>query len=236
MKNKFNIKIFADGANLDEMIKQNENPIISGFTTNPTLLRKSGVKNYEEFAKEVLKHIKDKPISFEVFADDWREMKRQALKISEWQDNVYVKIPITNTKGESSYMLINNLANLGVKINVTAITTAVQVMESIIALNVVNHTPSIVSIFGGRIADTFRDPVETMKVAVASAMHNQEILWASPRELYNLKQAEECGVDIITMTNDLIKKLNLIGKNLDEYSLETVKLFYDDALKSGYTL
>ena len=233
----FNIKIFADGADLDQMIEQNENPLISGFTTNPTLLRKSGVTNYEQFAKDALRYIDEKPISFEVFADEWKEMERQSLKIASWGENVYVKIPITNTKGQSSCRLISNLTKQGIKINVTAIMTYEQVCDVSIVLQ--DYSPSIISVFGGRIADTLRNPENIMKMtkyAIRTYSNNQELLWASPREILNVLQAEQMGVDIITLTNDLIKKLTLIGKNLDEYSLETVQLFYNDALKSGYTL
>lgn len=230
------IEIYSDGASIEEMRIANDNPIISGMTTNPTLMKKAGIKNYEEFAKEVLSFVKEKPISFEVFADTFDEMKRQALKISSWSSNVFVKIPITNTKGESSENLIKELSELGVKLNVTAITAIQQVIMASNALG--NHTDSIISVFAGRIADTMVSPVPTMYLAkhIMKQYPNQKLLWASPREVLNVKEAEDCGCDIITMTSDLIKKLSLKNKDLNDYSLDTIKMFYNDAKESGFEL
>lgn len=230
-----NVKIYADGANKESMLAHYKNPLIKGFTTNPSILRKSGVENYEEFAKDILSVIKDKPISFEVIADEFDEMKRQALKIASWGNNVWVKIPITNTRGESSEMLIKDLNWLGIKINVTAITTYEQ------AEQVFNWLPYkrgvYISVFAGRIADTGVDYLSEMIDCVnITADSEVELIWASPRELYNVVQADLIGCDIITVTDDILKKLPLIGKDLREYSLETVKLFYSDAKKSGYIL
>ena len=230
------IKIFADGADLDEMLENNDNPAVSGLTTNPTLLRKAGVEDYEAFAKTVLSYINEKPVSFEVFADDLDEMERQARKIASWGDNVFVKIPITNTKGETTKKVIERLSEDGVKINVTAVMTLHQIATASNALW--DRVPGIISVFAGRIADTQVDPLPIMTSAVQyiRPFKNQELLWASPREILNLAQAERIGVHIITMTSDLIKKMSLRYKNLTEYSLDTVKMFYDDAKTSGYTL
>jgi transaldolase len=231
------IKIFCDGATLDALLEMNKNPKISGFTTNPTLMRKAGIKDYEAFAKEVLKHIADKPISFEVFADDFAEMHRQALAIAKWGENVYVKIPITNTKAESATPLVRELAHAGVKLNVTALCTLEQVRAASDALK--GGAPSVISVFAGRIADTGRDPIPLMQAAVAIATaydKNIELLWASPRELLNVIQAEQAGCHIITATPDLLKKLELIGRDLDEYSLDTVKMFHNDAQAAGFKL
>ncbi len=230
------IKIFADGANVKEMVDLYHSGIVRGFTTNPTLMRKDGVNNYEKFAKEVLAEIKDLPISFEVFSDDFESMEREARKISSWGKNVVVKIPITNSKGDSSVPLIEKLSNDGLALNVTAILPIEQV-ESVI--NVINEvTPIIISVFAGRVADTGRDPVPYMKKAVeiVKRKKNAELLWASSRELLNLFQAEECGCQIITITNDILKKLKMVGKDLEELSLDTVKMFYNDASNAGYKI
>ena len=229
-------KIFADGADLNEMIELNKDPSIEGFTTNPSLMRKAGVKNYEDFAKEVLSNIPDKPISFEVFADEFNEMERQAKIIAEWGNNVYVKIPIMNTKGEMSYELISRLSDMGIKQNITAILEFKQVEELYDHLN--KDTGNIISIFAGRIADTGIDPLDTMIKSVNLYKNHDtcEILWASPREVLNFYQAEEIGCHIITITKDIINKLSLKGKDLEKYSQETVKTFYNDACDSGFSL
>ena len=231
------IKIFADGASLPSMLESARDPRIAGFTTNPTLMRKAGIADYRAFAKEVLAAIKDKPISFEVFADDVPEMKRQAREIATWGDNVYVKIPVTNTKREPTTELVRELAGAGVKLNVTAICTLDQVREVAQALK--GGAPSVVSVFAGRIADTGRDPIPLMKEALSicrPAGKSIELLWASPRELLNIIQAAEIGCDIITVTPDLLKKLELVGKDLGEFSLDTVKMFHRDAADAGYEL
>jgi len=231
------IKIFADGASLPSMLEAARDPKIAGFTTNPTLMRKAGISDYRAFAKEVLAAIKDRPISFEVFADEFPEMKRQALEIATWGQNVYVKIPITNTKRASAAPLVKELAGAGVKLNVTAICTLDQVRETAQALK--GGAPSVVSVFAGRIADTGRDPVPLMKEALGicrAAGSGVELLWASPRELLNIIQAAEVGCDIITVTPDLLKKLELVGKDLAEFSLETVQMFYKDATAAGFKL
>ena len=233
---KLKIKLFADGANIDEILALYQNPKIMGFTTNPTLMRKAGISDYIGFAKDILDKIKDKPISFEVFADEFDEMERQAEIINSWAENVYVKIPITNTKSESSLELIKKLSHDGVKLNITAILTKEQVRGVHESLN--PDVPSIVSVFAGRIADTGVDPVPFMKdcAEILSSNKNAELLWASPRELLNIFQADECGSHIITATPDVLKKLELVGKDLQEYSLDTVKMFYDDASSAGYTI
>jgi transaldolase len=233
---ELNVKIFADGANKSEILRLYEDPQIKGFTTNPTLMRKAGISDYEAFAKDILTHIKDRPISFEVFSDDFADMERQALKIADWGPNVYVKIPVTNTKGEPSYDLVNRLANRKVQLNVTAILTMEQVREVSGALE--NHAASYVSVFAGRIADTGIDPVPMMaaSVAMCSCFDKQEIIWASPRELLNIFQANAIGCQVITVTPDVLKKLALVGKDLAEFSLDTVKMFRTDALSAGFTL
>ena len=231
------IKIFADGASVPSILAATKNPRIAGFTTNPTLMRKDGVSDYRAFAKEVLGHIKTQPISFEVFADEFAEMRRQALEIKTWGDNVYVKIPITNTRRESSIPLVKELASSGVKLNVTAICTIEQVSQAAKAL--AGGAPSVVSVFAGRIADTGRDPVPLMASALElcrAAGPGIELLWASPRELLNIIQAAEVGCDIITVTPDLLKKLELVGKDLADFSLETVQMFFRDAQAAGYVL
>jgi transaldolase len=231
------IKIFADGASVPSMLASAEDPRIRGFTTNPTLMRKAGVADYRAFAREVLDAITDKPISFEVFADDFSEMRRQALEITTWGQNVYVKIPITNTRSEPSTELIRELSHGGVKVNVTAICTLDQVRSTAVAL--AGGAPSVVSVFAGRIADTGVDPIPLMREArtlCRAAGTGIELLWASPREVLNVVQAIEAGSDIITLTDDLLKKLDLLGKGLDERSLETVRMFYGDARAAGYGL
>jgi transaldolase len=233
---KFRLKLFADGADLQEMIQEYKKGIVQGFTTNPTLMKKAGVKNYEEFAKSALKAIPDLPISFEVFSDDFAEMEREARKVAKWGNNVYIKIPITNTKKESSIPLIRKLSHDGLKINVTAILTYDQVKGTFDALS--PTIPAIISVFAGRIADTGVDPVPTMRQSsqLLRSKPNIELLWASSRELLNLFQAEQCGCQIITITPDILKKLPLVGKDLSDLSLDTVKMFYDDAHSSGYKI
>lgn len=228
------IKIFADGANVTEMKRVYKEGLVKGFTTNPTLMKKDGVKDYESFAKEVLSEIKDMPISFEVFSDDFGEMEKQARLIGSWGENVYIKIPVTNTKSENSYALIKKLSGDGLKLNITAILTVKQVEEVMEAVS--DKTKSIISVFAGRIADTGTDPVPYMKqsAGIVKRNKNAELLWASSRELLNIIQAEECGCDIVTVTNDIIKKLPMIGKDLTELSLDTVKMFYNDASSAGY--
>lgn len=229
-------KIFADGADKAGMLEMYRNPLIKGFTTNPTLMRKAGISNYESFALDILSVIKNRPISFEVFSDDFKEMYAQALKIASWGDNVYVKIPVTNTLGEPAYDLIHTLAKAGVKQNVTAIMTLDQVLNVTAALK--KGPSAYVSVFAGRIADTGRDPIGIMAESVEILRpHSQlELIWASPRELLNIFQCDDIGCHIITVTNDILKKLNTVGKDLKEFSLETVKMFRDDAVKAGFTL
>ncbi len=231
-----NVKIFADGADLKTMIQMNSLEHIKGLTTNPTLMRKAGVLEYKKFAKEVLSHITEKSISFEVFSDDFHEMERQALEISSWAKNVYVKIPITNTQAKTSYDLIKHLTNHGVKVNVTAIMTVKQVEMLVECLN--PAVPSYVSIFAGRIADTGVDPISTLKSSLNLIKENKnaEMIWASPRELLNVVQANDIGCHIITATNDILSKIKLIGYDLDQYSLDTVKMFYEDARASNYSI
>jgi transaldolase len=230
------IKLFADGADQAGMLEMYRNPLIQGFTTNPTLMRKAGVADYRAFARDVLAAIPDRPISFEVFADDEAGMERQAREIAGWGDNVYVKIPITNTGGTPTTALVYRLSASGVKVNVTAIMTLAQVRA--VAEAIGGGAPCYVSVFAGRIADTGRDPVPLMAEAVGilSRHPNAELLWASPRELLNVFQADAIGCHVITATNDILQKLRLVGKNLDDYSLETVKMFFDDARAAGYRL
>jgi len=231
------VKIFADGADLEGMIRLYRNPLIKGLTTNPTLMRKAGIQDYESFAKDALAFIKDKPISFEVFSDDFPEMKRQALKIRDWQQNVYVKIPITNSRGETSIPLIRELAEAQVQLNVTAILTLKQVREVGQALH--PDVPAVVSVFAGRIADTGTDPVPLMSASkvLLEELPKAELLWASVREVLNLIQADHCGCDIVTVPHDILNKaLKLVGTNLGALSLDTVKMFALDAEKAGFTL
>ena len=232
----FKIKIFADGADEETMFEMNNCDFIGGLTTNPTLMRNSGISNYPSFCKTILKKIIKKPISFEVFADDFKEMERQAKEISSWGDNVYVKIPITNTKQEKSIDLVSRLTSMNIKLNITALMTNEQVKDCVDAIK--PGVPCYISVFAGRIADTGIDPIPMMTEAleIMSINKSLELIWASPRELLNIIQANDIGCHVITVTNDIIKKLKLIGYNLDDYSLDTVKMFYDDAKKSGYTL
>jgi transaldolase len=233
---EFSIEIFADGADRAGMLEMYRNPLIKGFTTNPTLMRKAGVTDYRAFAKEILLDIKDRPISFEVFADQFDEMERQALEIASWGSNVVVKIPVTNTRGESSDKLVRRLAQAGVVLNVTALMTLSQVRTS--AAWLTGGPGGYISVFAGRIADTGRDPIRMMAESVKSlqAYPGVKLIWASPREVLNLFHAEMAGCHVITMTNDLLKKLSLIGKDLQEHSLDTVKMFYEDGKKAGYDL
>jgi transaldolase len=218
------------------MLEMYQNPLISGFTTNPTLMKIAGVSDYEAFAKDILTQIPDKPISFEVFSDEFDEMERQALDITSWGENVYVKIPITNTKGESSVPLVATLSGNGVKVNVTAMFTVEQVQSVIPGLS--KGPGSYVSVFAGRIADAGLDPLPIMRevLGLIKDYPGIELIWASPRELYNVVQADEIGCDIITATNSILKKLSSLGKDLNQFSLETVQMFYDDASEAGYTL
>ena len=230
------IKLFADGAEKNSMLEMYKDPKISGFTTNPTLMRKSGITDFEGFARDVLSTITSKPISFEVFSDDFPEMEKQARKIATWGKNVYVKIPITNTKRESSTPLVERLSKDGIKVNVTAMMTTVQVKEVLPAL--AKGPASYVSIFAGRIADAGVDPLPIMKEAVRmlKSYSHIELIWASPREIYNVVQAADIGCHIITVTNDILKKLPTIGKDLTDFSLDTVKMFHDDARAAGYKI
>ena len=234
--NELNVKIFADGANLPGMIELYKNPLIKGFTTNPTLMKQAGITDYQAFARQVLAAIPDRPISFEVLSDDFDEMERQALHIQGWGANVNVKIPITNTAGKPAYDLLRKLTRAGVKLNVTALMTLEQVRETAACL--VGGPASYVSVFAGRIADTGRDPVPLMAASVEAlrGLPQTELIWASPRELLNIFHAESVGCQVITVTHEVLKKTLLVGKDLDEYSLETVKMFYDDAQKAGFTL
>jgi len=233
---KFKIKIFADGADKKSILLLAKKSWVKGFTTNPTLMRKAGITNYQAFAKEILAKIKIKPISFEVFSDDFSEMERQAKLIASWGKNVYIKIPITNTKGKSSSALIKKLSKEGIKLNITAIFTLLQIKHILPALS--KKTPVIISVFAGRIADTGKDPMPLMKTAkkLLKKYPKAELLWASPRELLNIFQAEKTGCDIITVQPDILAKSALIGKNLKTFSLETVKMFYEDAKSVGYKL
>lgn len=230
------VKIFADGADKEGILNFYKNPLIKGFTTNPTLMRMVGIDNYEAFSKEILSLVPDRPFSLEVFADDFSEMERQALLISKWGENVYVKIPITNTKGESSVDLVNTLAAKGVKLNVTALMTLDQVR---VASESLKKAPAAyISVFAGRIADTGRDPVPMMQESlhIMEPYKNIELIWASPRELLNIFHANEIGCHIITVTHDILKKTGLVGKSLSDYSLDTVKMFFQDGSKAGYRL
>jgi transaldolase len=230
------VKLFADGADLAGMKEMASNPAIKGFTTNPTLMRKAGIADYKAFAMDVLKVIPDRPVSFEVFADDFGEMETQALEIASWGRNVNVKIPVMNTKREFAGALVERLSKAGVMVNVTALMTLDQVRKITERLDA--STPAIISVFAGRIADTGRDPVPLMREAVEimKSRPKSELIWASPRELLNVFQADAVGCHIITATNDILKKLSLVGKDLDQYSLETVEMFYKDARAAGYTI
>ena len=238
MKNftDLSIKIFADGANIYEMTTLYKNPMIKGFTTNPSLMRKAGIEDYRVFALEVLRAIPDRPVSFEVFADNLTDMLAQAKVIVSWGSNVNVKIPVTNTKGEFTGPIVKELSSAGVQLNITAVFTREQV--KIIAENLSYDTPAIVSVFAGRIADTGLDPIPIMSdcVEILKNYPKAELLWASPRELLNIFQADEVGCHIITATPDVIGKLKLLEKDLTEFSLETVLMFFDDAQEAGYTI
>jgi len=230
------IKIFADGANKAGMREMYDRSYIKGFTTNPTLMRQAGISDYRAFAHDILQVIPDRPISFEVFSDEFEEMERQAREIATWGEHVYVKIPVTNTRREPSYDLIRQLSQADIKLNVTALMTLDQVRH--VVASVVGGTPCCISIFAGRVADTGRDPVPMMAAAVEELRDapHAELIWASPRELLNIFQADAIGCHIITVTNDILKKLPLIGKDLSDFSLETVKMFYNDATQAGYQL
>ena len=229
-------KIFADGADLDGLLRLAAEPHISGFTTNPTLMHKAGISDYAAFAHEVLGHITDRPISFEVFTDDITEMRAQALEIASWGSNVYVKIPVTNTRGEWTDALVRELSQEGVQLNVTALMTVAQVDR--VAKALAGGAPSNISVFAGRVADTGRDPVPLMRDALAAAQQAEaaQLIWASPRELLNIIQADEIGCHIITVTHDILGKLGQLGKDLDEFSLDTVKMFHSDAEAAGFSI
>jgi len=233
---QLSVKIFADGADVAGMLELYSKPYIKGFTTNPTLMRKAGIADYRAFARQVLQAIPDRPISFEVFSDEFSEMERQAREIAGWGENVYVKIPVTNTRRESACGLVKRLSGTGVKLNVTALLTLDQVRE--VTAAVAGGAPACVSVFAGRIADTGCDPVPLMAAAVEMLRlaPNAELIWASPRELLNIFHAESVGCHIITVTHDVLKKLSLVGYDLGEYSLDTVKMFYTDAKQAGFTL
>jgi transaldolase len=233
---QLSVKIFADGADLPGMLEMYARPYIRGFTTNPTLMRKAGITDYRAFARSVLAAIPDRPISFEVFSDEFVEMERQAREIASWGENVYVKVPVTNTRRESASDLVRRLSHSGVKINVTALLSLDQVRE--VADAVAGGAPSCVSVFAGRVADTGYDPVPLMTAAVdlLRVAPSAELIWASPRELLNIFQADAIGCHIITVTNDILNKLSLVGRPLEDYSLDTVKMFCDDAARAGYTI
>ena len=230
------VKLFADGADRAGMLEMYAKPYIKGFTTNPTLMHKAGLTDYRGFAKSIVASIPDRPISFEVFSDEFDEMERQAREIATWGDNVYVKIPVTNTRREPAYELVRTLSNDGVKLNITAILTLEQVRDVVDAVR--TGAASCVSVFAGRIADTGRDPVPMMAEAVRllGAAPSSELIWASPRELLNIFQADEIGCHIITVTNDILRKLTLVGKDLADYSLDTVKMFFEDGRSAGFSL
>jgi transaldolase len=234
--NDLKVKIFADGANVKGMVEMYAKPFVKGFTTNPTLMQKAGISDYRGFAKEVLAAIPDRPISFEVFSDDFAEMERQAKEIASWGKHVNVKIPVTNTQGEPSYKLIKALASQGIQLNVTAVFTLEQVRDVVAHLDA--KTPAYVSVFAGRIADTGVDPLPLMAAArvMTHTLPKAELIWASPRELLNVFHADSVGCDIITVTNDVLAKLTSVGKDLAQFSLETVKMFRDDAVKAGFKL
>jgi transaldolase len=230
------VKLFADGADLEGILKLYADPAIRGFTTNPTLMRQAGIDDYEAFARNLLDAVPDRPISLEVFADGPDDMERQAVKITSWGEHVYVKIPVTNTAGAFMGPLLRRLAADEVKVNVTALMTVEQVEA--VAECLAGGPPACISVFAGRIADTGRDPIPIMResLRVLSSYPNVELIWASPREILNVVQADEIGCDIITVTHDLLKKLGTLGKNLDQFSLETVQMFHRDAHASGYQL
>ena len=230
------IRIFADGADLSGIATRARDPRIKGFTTNPTLMRKAGVTDYRAFAREALSIVTDRPISFEVFSDEFDVMEQQAREIASWGSNVYVKVPITNTERRPSYDLVGRLSADGIKVNVTAVMTAEQIKEVASVLD--PRAASCVSVFAGRIADTGRDPIPLVSLALEALDRCPlaDVIWASPRELLNLFQADAIGCDIITVTDDILKKLDLVGRDLDDYSLDTVKMFFDDAAKAAFEL
>ncbi len=236
MLDQITTRIFADGADLDGILSLAENPRISGFTTNPTLMHKVGLTDYERFARELLERVRTHPISFEVFADEAEEMRRQATQIASWGENVYVKIPVTSTDGESMAPLARELSEGGVKVNVTALFTTAQV--ELIAAAVADGAPSYISVFAGRIADAGVDPIPIVarSLEIMRQAPESELIWASPREILNLVQANEVGCHIITITHDLLKKLDGLGKSLEQFSLETVQMFHADARAAGFTL
>ncbi len=236
MLDQITTRIFADGADLDGILTLAENPRISGFTTNPTLMHKVGLTDYERFARDLLERVRTHPISFEVFADEPEEMRRQAARIASWAENVYVKIPVTSTKGESMAPLARELSEDGIKVNVTALFTTAQV--ELIAAAVADGAPSYISVFAGRIADAGVDPMPIVarSLEIMRQAPDSELIWASPREILNLVQANEVGCHIITITHDLLKKLDGLGKSLEQFSLETVRMFHADALAAGFTL
>lgn len=233
---KLRVKLFADGADIAGIKEMVANPDIKGFTTNPTLMRKAGITDYKAFALDVLKVVPDRPVSFEVFADDFPTMEKQALEIASWGKNVNIKIPVTNTKGEFCGALVKRLSEAGVQLNITAVMTLDQVQR--ITDQLAPQTPAIVSVFAGRIADTGRDPLPIMaeSIRILKAKPKAELIWASPRELLNIFQADQVGCHIITATNDILKKLSLVDKDLDKYSLETVEMFYKDATFAGFSI
>jgi len=236
MIDDLDVKIFADGADLDAILALAADKRIKGFTTNPTLMWKAGLTDYEDFAKRLLERITEHPISFEVFADDEAEIRRQALKIATWGDNVYVKVPVTTTDGTSMAALVRELSESGVKVNVTALFTTAQV--ELITEAVKDGAPSYISVFAGRIADAGVDPIPIMKrsVEIMVAAPRSELIWASPREVLNIVQADQIGCHVITVTHDLLKKLDGLGKDLDQFSLETVQMFRRDAVQAGFSL
>jgi transaldolase len=230
------VKIFSDCASIDGMLAMYANPLIQGFTTNPTLMRKAGVADYEAFGRAILRAIPDKPVSLEVFADDLTEMEAQALTLASWGANVVVKVPVTNTRGQFTGPILRSLSQQGIVLNVTAVLTLAQVRQIFAVLAPL--TPAIVSIFAGRIADTGIDPVPIMAEAlrILAPFSKAELLWASAREILNLFQADQIGCHIITATPEVLAKLSLVGRDLDQYSLETIKMFYDDSVAAGYTI
>jgi|TARA_B110000211_G_C14040857_1_gene536681 transaldolase len=236
MLNNLKIKIFADGADLESIKLLNSKNFVKGFTTNPSLMKKSGIKDYKNFALDLLKYIKDKPISFEVFSDDLIEMEKQAEEIASWGKNINVKIPVTNTQKIKTTEIIKRLSNKGIQCNVTAIFTINQLKEVVESLN--STTPAILSVFAGRIADAGQDAEKIMieSIKIAKSKPHSEVLWASTREIYNIFQADKIGTHIITVPHDILGKINSLGKNLEEFSLETVKGFYKDALSAGFKI
>jgi len=228
------IDLYADGSDIEEIKRLSNDPSIKGFTTNPTLMKKSGVKDYLKFVKEVSSVVRHDPLSFEVFSDELHEMESQARKIAQYGDNIYIKIPVTNTRGISTASVVESLLMDGIKVNITAVFTMDQIDKLLPFMK--SETPVILSIFAGRIADTGTDPKPIVRWAVNEVSDNVKVLWASPREVYNLYEAESVDCDIITMTPSLIDKVSMKGKCLDEYSLDTVKMFYNDATEAGYKL